>query len=555
MKIDPVLFTDTHGALPSSHYAPGAQKRAFNELPSVELIQQIVAEYGDFQNITEEGLEQKGKGEEEIVEEDELTVYIRDSVKERDAMLQHVHAAVNSANIASDLVSLVVSKIRPNAAQTTMSSLLKQHVKMGSLSYSVIPKPEEIDEDSAAEARREEVQNARLVGRGWKLQMLKKCSETLRQASEDTKHRIEVDRIYWKDMTEISCAGEVITLTSNKEMCVKYGFGDSGSVYYDKGVGLLKRGEDGHVVFDKIVNAERDVVWGGEHVCVLKLYKKDENGMHLVGESNTLEFLQKQLPQLYEEGEKTGARTVLDEIAKSRFALFENELYWHLIKEATGLISLNVEMIAGKGQEDTLEMDSTIRFRLPTVTAGELVVEISKAKIGDLMESPVEMAQNSRADELLLLLRLLLCDSHRRNLETRNSPPMAMSSQYKPAVHPRDKYGFLIRPIVMYARHNVAIAGVKSMLNQWGEPTVTKFAQDESFFHTISTNIAPESKGELNIRDDLSVAVGITSMYRTVDVTYHVEVTHAGQAIFTSTFSNKVEMEECISWVLKPYLS
>lgn len=156
MQIDPVLFQNTHGALPNIHYSSGAQNRNHNELPSMELIQQIVAEYGNFQNITEEGLEEKSinspeetKVGDENDNEDDLSIYIKESIKEREVMIQHVHAAVNSANIASDLVSLVVSKIRPNAAQTTMSSLIKQHVKTGSLSYSVIPKPEDIDEEKA----------------------------------------------------------------------------------------------------------------------------------------------------------------------------------------------------------------------------------------------------------------------------------------------------------------------------------------------------------------------------------------------------------------------
>lgn len=570
MEIDPVLFSNTHGALPNAHYASGAHNRNHNELPSVELIQQIVEQYGDFQSITEETL----RGESDVamdtqekkdIEEDELDVYIKETIKEREVMLHHVHAAVNSANIASDLVSLVVSSIRPNAAQTTMSSLIQQHVKMGSLSYAVIPKPEEIDEDRAAEERLLEVQQARVTGRGWKLQMLKKCSEMLHESSIEMKRRIENDKVYWGDMTEIATSGEVITLTSNKEMCVKYGFGDSGSVYYDKGVGVLKRGEDGHIIFEKIANKERDVVWGGDNVCALKIFKREDNGMKLIGESNTLGFLQKQIPQVFneqQEGEKSGSKYVLNEISKSRFSLFENELYWHLIKEATGLISLNVELVNTEEEENgTLEMTSGIRFHLPSAALGEIIIEISRTKLDEpklIKQCDESLEENTRADELLLLLRLLLCRSHTRNLETRTTPPMAMSSQLKPVIDPREKYGFLIRPIIMYARHNVAISNVRKMLSQWpGTIEVDEFTsspEKDNFFETISSNVSPETRAKLVINDELTVEVRIFSMYRTVDVTYEVEMTSKGDGIFKSNFSNKVEMDECISWVLKPYL-
>lgn len=579
MQIDPVLFQNTHGALPNIHYSSGAQNRNHNELPSMELIQQIVAEYGNFQNITEEGLEEKSinspeetKVGDENDNEDDLSIYIKESIKEREVMIQHVHAAVNSANIASDLVSLVVSKIRPNAAQTTMSSLIKQHVKTGSLSYSVIPKPEDIDEEKAIKDRRLEIQRAKLIGRGWKLQMLKQCSEMLHDSSVEMKQRIEIDKVYWGDMIDIAKSGEIITSTSNKEMCVKYGFGDSGSIYYDKGVGILKRGDNGHIIFDKIVNKERDVVWGGENVCVLKIYKMEDNEKKLIGESNTLEFLQRQIPQLFDEGivETSGSKIVLNEISKSRFVLFENELYWHLIKEATGLISLNVELI--DDEEDSLEMNSLIRFHLPSATSGELIIEISKMKINEpksILSSNLNLSENSRANELILLLRLLLCESHKRNLEMRNSPPMAMSSQMKSVIDPREKYGFLIRPIIMYSRHNFAIAEVKIMLKQWGDRDIQieKFIGDnntednqssendnDNFFHTVSTNVSPETKVKLVFNKEVSVEIGITSLYRTVDVTYEVDIQYKLESIFNSKFSNKVEMDECINWVLKPYL-
>lgn len=549
-QIDPILFKGTHKDLPNEYYKNQANSKINpNELPSVDLIHRMVAQYGNFNQITQESLLAKNEDiddpmgdDEDSAEKDQLKTYIEETIHQREIMIGRIHQAVNSANIASDLISLIVSKVKPNASQSTMSNFLKQNVKLGSMSYSITNKSEEKSEE---EQEGEQIHQM-MISRGWKLKALEKISKIILNSSEEMEQRIANDKIYWDDMIDIVQSGEVITMNNQRDIIVKYGYGDSGSVYYDKGIGLLKRGKDGHIIFEKINNTEKDNVWSSDSVCHLKIYRS--NG-ELCGESNSFGFVQKNVPS--KSDELIGSKKVLNEINRSRFTLFENELYWHLIKEASSLISLNVQL--EDGENDMLEIQSKIKFHLPSVTLGDLTIEISKAKLDDIPKIE-QMPENDRADQLMLLFRMLICQSHKRNLDLRRVPPMAMSSKIKPVMNEREKYGFLIRPLIIYSRHLIAIDDIKNMLQSYSSDVQIDSSTDDTFQILSEEEYNPITKLSVEVGGKVKIEVAITSIYRTANFVYSLKVLYLSDERkdpLSLNFTDHKEMDDCIKWVLQ----
>ncbi|GMM28408.1 Srb4 protein [Martiniozyma asiatica (nom. inval.)] len=432
-------------------------------------------------------------------------------------LVEKVHHAVNSAAMASDFVSLLVSGSKP-AAQNTMSPYLKQHVRPGSLSTSDIKLPDNENKET------EEKIKVALMGRGWKLDALKNSAAKVKEACQGLKTKIETERNYWDDLLGLVNSGEIITKVGS-EIGVKYGYGDSGSLYFDKGVGVLKKGSDGHFVFEKIKNTEREAVWASERMVVVNLYIRGV----LVGRSRT------EIP----EGCKSD--DVIGEIKKSRFWLFENELWWNLVKESTGLIAYDVQLIPG----DSL-VESTIKIVTPNV-----VIEFQTALV-DTSNNAHQLPKDEDANDIAFLLRMLICAAHRRNQLHKQLPPVSMNKDQDRS-DPRDKYGYLIRPLLLHIKHKHSLSELKHILTQ-----VSPDAEFLSHIHVnspsmikkdpmgkIYTSFAPQSK--ISLKSEISITVKVISRYDTIAPIYFVQV--KGPRIQTAEFTDLPELEEWVTYV------
>ena len=612
------LIECAHTDLPNPYYKHQAieRKERNDYANSTEnIIRALVNQYGPFNQITEEMLQGKIDGvvedekdirnsevdkptteddlmgldsgeralqmESEKVTEEEVDEREVKFYQTRDEMLRYVQQALGSSTMTLDFVSLLLSSVRPAAGSSSLSPQVKQSIKLGSLSCSTItidPNTEELQE-------KKEVMESMKVGRGWKLQSLKKASSLVTGVVSNLKKDLEDENTYWNEVVDVLEQKELITAavaptknaiaqskangkqtpssSSRKVLAVKYGYGDSGSDYFDNGMAVLEKGKDGHLSFQKLSQNEREKIWSGEKIVRVKIYKLKRNlagslsENELIGQSDAYGTLQKDIIQ--------DDDSFIAKVRNSRFFIFENELFWHLMKEAASLISFQVKVI-----------DTTISIEL----LGRLIqidaVDIHSEELATLTP---ELPENEKADEMIQLFRILLCANNYKNMEKLKVPPVALSKD----VSPRSKPGVIIRPLIMYSKHNYLIGKFKeillNVLLELGEDEVSakkiiadqmsvkKYVNDPNSlpkfqnskrcynndaFLRVYSKLAPVSLVILKY-NKIKLWIELASSYSTLHITMQVKVVRLDnkQTILESTYHSKRDVAACLSWVLK----
>lgn len=529
LQINPVL-TETE--------SPKAQDTSEESLPLNQLLGKIVAQYGPFAGITEDSITANeadedvsmvdaGEVVEEESEEDSTTPKgpksMEEFMKEKEKALSDIGQALNESSLSLDFVSLLISCVRPAAGSSSMSPHLKQHVKIGALSSDRVQVPEQPENAKEKSA-----------GRGWKLQSLSRASSNLAAASKRLGAEIEKEKRYWDGLMQVVESDEVMipvkTRNKGKEIGVKYGFGDAGSDYYNKGVGLLKKRESGEVCFEHKSSISQEEASADKLVRVRIYQKNDSDEPTLVGESHT------QIPS---------GPSVLDDIRRARFLIFEEELFYQMTKEAATIIALQVRVETHK---ITLEVHNK-------------VIEVSYVGESDNEQRP----SDAEANEIVCFLRLMLCAQHRRNLETRRVPPMSLTKQSrKPTPKP-----MLLRPLMTYKRHNRTIrkleqafrsilTGLSTDADQvmaqgyklhkfTNDPNNDKFVRLDPFVRPF---LSPVSTIDLNY-NDLHAHLILTSNCHDLNTSIVTQVDNKKGRILDVTFNGVREVEGCLSWVMR----
>lgn len=599
------LIEGVHNDLPNPYYkqqAYIANERSDYAHPTENIIRSIIREYGPFSELTEEKLENliekdaaamdvdggnedssgNGVGRSEVLEispsagmEKEVEFY-----KARDEILTCVREALGSSTLTLDFVSLLLSSVRPAAGSSSMSPHLKESIKIGSLSCDRIV-PNIADPD---EKRRQHNIESMTLGRGLKLQSLQKSASLIKDSVQQLKKNLDDENTYWNEVLDVLKENELITTVSapitlpgsaggfskqgsslkqRRVLSVKYGYGDSGSDYFDNGIAILQKGEGGHIVFEKLNKNEREKTWGGPKIVSVKIFKKPtyaNESPQLIGQSDSYGTLQREI--IHED------ESFVSKVKNSRFFIFENELFWHLMKEAAGLITVQVNVV-----------DSCIKVDL---VGCYLQLEALSIDSEEAKTPTPQLPANNRADQIIKFFRILLCANNYKNIQKLRIPPVALSKEVSAQ---KNKHGVLIRPVIMYTKHNHMIDQFKellrSLLLELGtddarateiierDLIVKKYVNDPNLlqqfqelkrcynndpFLRVYSKMAPSSLLILK-NGNLKVWIELSSSYATLHISMNVKVTKldSKETLLESTFNAKEDVEQCLSWILKQH--
>ncbi|KAF5095629.1 hypothetical protein D0Z03_001789 [Geotrichum reessii] len=361
----------------------------------------------------------------------------------RHELLSLVSVAQNESALSQDFVSLLMSCLRPAAGTTSMSPHLKQYVPVGSLSADT-SKPSAIDDDP-------------LVAAGWKLQALDHSASLISRAAKRLQSEADKEELYWENVLSIVSFGEVLFKIRKGDMRglgIKYGYGDAGSQYYDRGVATLRRKTDGTMSFQTGLNKRTKVV-------KVNLYSVVNGERVFKGSSSSLEIL----PE----------HSVQNEIINARNLLFEEELFFEMAKEARGLVSHRVRIVNGKIVVKLFDEVLEIEFVNPEPTVNDFDKDNTLQEGAnesndnntttneDNKNNPaedVEMADaptmkiSRRASLISTAFHILLCYAHRKNLKTRASVPKPLNTKEKKSKSAL----YILRPLIAHILHHKIIA-------------------------------------------------------------------------------------------------
>lgn len=400
--------------------SPAEKSESSQEVSLGEQIQRITQERGPFASINEESLEKEIENSKAQTPEKEETAEETNNFEQKRASLSNkIRNALNESALSLDFVSLLVSGLRPQAGASSMSPMLKQQIPVGTISGDTIVSDTTTPVDAQSQP-----------GTGWKLLAFENASNQL----EDALARLEKTNIkeqaFWEQVHNLVSRGEVVykskKSTTASNLRVKYGYGDCGSTYFDKGIGVIDSSSDGELIFKPRSEVSKRVVR-------VNVYVNDE----LVS-------------QAFEKIPDTAT-----DIDRARNFLFEDELFYFLILEARTLASYRVTLT-----------DKSIVWQLQ-----DKQVEIEHV---DYDQAVQEGGNHSTFASILCdLLHLLLCHSQAENLRKSQLPPPPLDSE---PVEPHNPE--IMRPILAHAHHSIAEARVlklvEMMFSGQVQPLTTK---------------------------------------------------------------------------------
>ncbi|CAN6669404.1 mediator of RNA polymerase II transcription subunit 17 [Trichomonascus vanleenenianus] len=534
--------------------------------PLAELIQRITAERGVFADLNEDDLlreiadqkqAEENNGEPVQGDEDEIMKNTEEEEQEEAAgaeaeeqneiegddsnsnearrqsfdkaraeLVRLVGIAQNETGLSLDFVSLLLSCLRPAAGTTSMSPHLKQHVAVGSLSADelniAIP-----EEDSR-------------TGAGWKIQSLGTAAEMLQKASERLKGEVDKESKYWKCIYGIVNNGETLFKIRKGDvrgLGVKFGYGDAGSDYRDKGVAILKRKSDGNVAFKFDMEKRR-------HVVRVSIYEDKT----FVGCSAYKDIL---VPE----------QSVHDEICNARTLIFEEELFFEIVREARRLSAHRVNVVDGKVviglQDQTIEIEHVD----PQADEEEedMVDEAAGDKPSESEEvsmKPDDTTYSIQADLICNTFRLLLCHTHRKNLTKRRSVPDPLVSKSKTIPSPP----LILRPVIAHIQHDKVLKRATRLLElilsnyPGAKLQLNRFTGADEANTSYLGNLlySPVSTYEVTAKN-LTITIVTSSPLQAYIPLYEVTATQqdTNEMISKTGFYELSELEEWVNWILK----
>jgi mediator of RNA polymerase II transcription subunit 17 len=492
-----------------------------------QLIPRITQERGSFANITEEILNQEiesGKtandahdaemedveGEDESVES--WSMKQKDFDHARQDLIQLVRQAYNESALSLDFVSLLLSCLRPAAGTTSMSPHLKQHVAVGSLGADLLATGS-VDEDLSVLA-------------GWKIQALDKASKLLKESSERLKSEVTKEARYWESVLETTNSGEVIFKIRKGDargLGIKYGFGDAGSEYRDKGVAVVSRKTDGNMSF----STKKPI---SNKVIIVTLYDTSSGEKVKIGSSTQTTLLPPFNTQ--------------NEIKNARNLLFEEELFFEMIKEARLLLSQKV----------------TIRDKIVI----NLIDEIIEIEYVSPFEETEEFKVPSRkADLICAAFHILVCYAHRRNLEKQRTKPAPLRP--KPKQSTATPSLFILRPLVAHMQHHKVVQRTTRLLEMIVENhknaklELEPSSQSDSQTAYLGKLLYPPlSKYTLTVENGLIATIVTSSPLQSYSPLYDVTAklsNDPSKIVSKSGFYELSELEDWVSWIMKKHVA
>lgn len=334
-------------------------------------------------------------------------------------LLTKFRQAFQDVHLALDFISLLLTKVSPVQANISLSDHVKQHVPSGVLGADKISAPYFSPSDTAS--------NLNQITSGWKLQGLNSAADALLQSASRLENEIKKEARYWDQILQVS--EEKLTISKlpreRHSLCVRYGFSESTQEFKDRGTAALRLEEDGNVLFDQGITAS------SPRAVRIRI---EENGQE-IGAS--------EIPLVLRDNTLTSSL-----IYQASNSLFEEELFYELVREARGLTSQGIRIRDGA-------VVLSIPPKLVVIDLVDLPLKPSTSRSGCS-----ELPLSSLAEAIIIALRILLAHAHTLNLQARSVPPPPLSERKIT----RPSYA-LLRPVLTYLNYFRARLSLKRFLS------------------------------------------------------------------------------------------
>ncbi|KAI5961761.1 SRB4 [Candida margitis] len=319
-----------------------------------ELIPRILQERKHFVNITEKALVDEIESLEtsksvdkssDAVDESKLTPIgaqdaTEDTIQEKFniqkfELTRNINNALNETSLSLDFVSLLVASVKPNIAKNTMSPHLQKLIKPSSLNSDKLAKEEEetLQKDTARSTK---------IGHGWKTEAASKITCLFKQSSENLTTQVKKENKYWNMISLVWSNDEALfrmrdPANNARAIGVKYGYGDSGSDFQDKGLALFRKNvQTGEVSFHPLSTSGNNLVAKTYRYVRVRMLSRIDSDFMLTGQS------------VFDYKCKKSSHDIINEIEMARFFLFEEDLFYQISREAAILFSYNVSATTDK---------------------------------------------------------------------------------------------------------------------------------------------------------------------------------------------------------------
>ncbi|CUS24834.1 LAQU0S20e00914g1_1 [Lachancea quebecensis] len=485
--------------------------------------------------------------------------------------VQSLNLAVNESSLALEFVSLLLSSVRPSAANASMSPFLKKTVPQASLNAEKIP----FQTPSSAE-----VLDRSLIAKGWKQRSLEESRTLLKDSYQALEKSLKKEHSYWSKVSHNISKKDVVFRikdreTGEKSLGIKYGYEDSGSTYtQERGIAVLKHNSK----LDRLelVPADRQQANAlgkdnNEKFVRVRIFTKieEEDDYILTGESRLDELL---IPN-QAAGEEFDFRR---QISRLKFFIFEKDLMYQLKRESENLISYGVSI--ENENKITIEF-STEKLELETMPVNDDVI------MNHQQDAP--KTDDRKATLVLIMLRMLLVVIYKKQLRKKLlCPQTSMGASVKsPKTHKavgklQDNEVLLLRPIIGKFKHESYVNLLKKIIKGFVldvvEDSSVRKVSGSSHPVTIKNeavydnHIAKLDK-EIHLfdkilempRSDLLVELPKSGTILFVlqssnycNATTGVKYTNGeGEILFDTSFSNFKELEDFLHFIVSEYVA
>ncbi|KAI5966251.1 SRB4 [Candida pseudojiufengensis] len=370
-------------------------------------------------------------------------------------LTKSINNALNETSLSLDFVSLLVASVKPNVAKNTMSPHLSKLVKPSSLNSDklIVDETQTNGTNNGSSIHSHsmetnEVSQSTKIGQGWKVESINRITSMFKESSEDIQKQVLKEKNFWNMVNTVLSNNEALfrmrdPANNARAIGVKYGYGDSGSDYYDKGMGLLRKDiETGEIKFhalSSIGNRVVDKIYKYIRVRILSKVEGDGD-LIITGQSSfKIELNDSKLD-------------LINDIEKARLFLFEEELFYQLINEAKLLITYNVTSSSNK---ITLELDDHVIEIENMIYDESIEEEMSKAYQNVNASSSIN---NQKCQLILSYFKLMLCCFYKYNLKLKQKVPTALTKWKQSNSHP-----LILRPFLGNLKHESYLTTVEKM--------------------------------------------------------------------------------------------
>lgn len=440
-----------------------------------------------------------------------------------------------------------------------MSPHLTQNVPHGSLNADRLSKYDDPNDMQSKVAN---------LGNGWKVESFNKITESFKNASSKLNEQVIKEKKYWELLITVLDHEEVLyktrdPLDGSRAIGVKYGYAASGSSYRDEGNAILRKDHStGEISFVPISRGQ-----AGTKICKyikVRILTKVEDDYFLTGQS----LFDKKFA-----GQSTNS--IIDDIEKARYFVFQEDLFYHLTREAKGLINYNILIISNKiiieVDNELIEIESVVFDEDDEETLNNLYQNTNK----------LSSSNNKRAEAILIFLNLMLCCFYKYNLSLKQKVPTAITKWKQKNSHP-----LILRPLLGHIRHELYVKSLRNILkNSTGafkldleldidiqkHSNLQTYERNKNLDNPFQKAIeAPCSTFKLRSkRKDghvLETVIDVTSTEIFVNLVLNITVTRYednldcelrrnGANVLQNTFYDLNEVDECLNWTIMNFVN